>query len=258
MQTIQSDLALLDVLLPAEAEPESFYATLLHTWLRALMVTFNLDENELDGFLAPGPEVDIPCRLVLYETTVGGSGVLASLVEQGRLLMAGARARELLHEGDPEGGCEHACYDCLLSFYNQRDHELLDRQLVLPFLQSLKGAVTERVAGEDEAERFERLLSQCQSSFEREVLQAIRDAELRLPDEAQKTVYDGGEPIVTSDFFYAPRLLVFVDGSPHYKEYVLAADEQKRHQLRALGYRILAITPEDIDERLEELAGRLE
>ncbi|MBC8248702.1 MAG: DEAD/DEAH box helicase [Anaerolineales bacterium] len=257
MQTIQSDLALLDVPLPDGMEAEPFYTTFLHTWLRALMVTFNLDENEMDGFLAPGWEAEVPYRLALYETTVGGSGVLASLAEQGRLRMAVARARELLHEGDPEGGCERACYDCLLSFYNQRDHELLDRQLVLPFLQSLEGAVTEHVAGEDEAERFERLLSQCQSSFEREVLHAIRDAELRLPDEAQKTVYDGDESIATSDFFYAPRLLVFVDGSPHYRDYVQAADEHRRHRLRALGYRILAITPEDIDERLEELAGRL-
>ncbi|MBM4467887.1 MAG: DUF1998 domain-containing protein, partial [Chloroflexi bacterium] len=257
MQTIQSDLALLDIPLPDGAEVELFYTTLLHTWLRALMVTFNLDENELDGFLAPGPEADIPCRLVLYETTVGGSGVLASLAEQGRLHKAVARARELLHEGDPEGGCERACYDCLLSFYNQRDHELLDCQLVLPFLQSLEGAVTERVSGEHEAEWFERLLSQCQSSFERDVLRAICDAELRLPDEAQKTVYDGDEPIATSDFFYAPRLLIFVDGSPHYREYVQAADERQRRRLRALGYRILAITPEDIAERLEELASRL-
>ena len=117
--------------------------------------------------------------------------------------------------------------------------------------------MVERVAGEAKADQSDRLLSQCQSSFEREVLQAIRDADLRLPDEAQKTVYDGDEPIATSDFFYAPRLLVFVDGSPHYKEYVQAADEQKRHRLRTLGYRILAITPRDIDERLEELAGRL-
>jgi len=113
------------------------------------------------------------------------------------------------------------------------------------------------IPGFSQKQRFERLLSQCQSSFEREVLHAIRDAELRLPDEAQKTVYDGDESIATSDFFYAPRLLVFVDGSPHYRDYVQAADEHRRHRLRALGYRILAITPEDIDERLEELAGRL-
>ena len=86
--------------------------------------------------------------------------------------------------------------------------------------------------------------------------QAIRDAELPLPDEAQKTIYDGDEPIATSDFLYAPRLLVSVDGSPHYREYVQAADEQKRHRVRALGYRILANTPEDIGERLEDLASR--
>ena len=98
-QTLQSDLALLDVPLPAETEAESFYTTLLHTWLRALMVAFNLDESELDGFLAPGPEAGIPYRIVLYETAVGGSSVLTSLAEPGRLATVVARARELLHGG---------------------------------------------------------------------------------------------------------------------------------------------------------------
>ncbi len=69
---------------------------------------------------------------------------------------------------------------------------------------------------------------------------------------------DGDEPIATSDFFYTPRLLIFVDGSPHYREYVQVADERKRRRLRTLGYRVVAITPEDIDERLQELASRLE
>jgi len=260
-EKIQSDLVLLDVPLPEVAEADEaadeFYTTLLHTWLRALLVAFNLDERELAGFLAPSPDADdgVPYRVVLYETTVGGSGVLASLAEPGRLSRVVERARELLHEGDPEGGCERACYECLLSFYNQRDHELLDRTLVLPALQALKGLEVEPIRRPSVGPSFEELEAQCQSDFEREVLAAIRDQGLPLPDEAQKTVYEDDEPIATADFFYEPKIPVFVDGSPHYRDYIAAADERKRSRMKAKGYRIETI--KDIEAGLDELATRL-
>jgi len=274
-KTVHSDLVLLDVPLPSErlapvlevgAPVESFYTTLLHTWMRALMVAFNLDENELNGFLAPGTDGEIPYRIVLYETSVGGSGVLASLAEPGRLELAVARARELLHgdedEGDPKthaepdrsGGCERACYECLLSFYNQRDHHLLDRRSVLPWLRALEGLVLEALVDEDILTVLE---AQCQSGLERQVLQAIHDRGLPLPDETQKTVYDGDAPIATVDFFYAPRILVFVDGSPHYRDYVQAADEHKRRRLKALGYRVVVVRAEDPEAGLSDLATRV-
>ncbi|MFQ5352314.1 MAG: helicase-related protein, partial [Candidatus Binatia bacterium] len=254
-RSLQSDLALLDVPLPSGVEAEPFYTTLLHTWQRALMVAFNLDENELDGFLAPGPDEGVPHRIVLYETAVGGSGVLASLAEPGRLEMAVARARELLHEGDPEGGCKRACYECLLSFYNQRDHELLDRTLVLPAMQALDGLQVEPVQQPSVGRAFEELEARCQSDFEREVLAAIREGGLPLPDEAQKTIYEGNEPIAIADFFYAPRILVFVDGSPHYRDYVAAADDTQRRRLKAKGYRIVAVT--DVEAGLDDLRAKL-
>jgi hypothetical protein len=264
-KTIQSDLALLDVPLPdknlapalqAGALVESFYTTLLHTWTRALMIAFNLDERELSGFLAPGADEEVPYRIVLYETSVGGSGVLASLAEPGRLETAIARARELLHESDPEGGCGQACYDCLLSFYNQRDHQLLDRQLVLPWLQSLEGLVVEAEVDEN---TLAILKAQCQSDLERQVLQAIHDRGLPLPDAAQEMLYDrDGSPLAVADFYYRRgRVVVFVDGSPHYRDYVQAADERKRKRLKALGYRVVVVRAENPETGLSELATRI-
>ena len=32
--------------------------------------------------------------------------------------------------------CEAACYDCLMSYYNQMDHLLLDRRLIKEYLQA--------------------------------------------------------------------------------------------------------------------------
>jgi very-short-patch-repair endonuclease len=257
--TIQSDLALVDVPLP-EAVPDdqsdAFYTTLANTLLRALLVAFNLDESEVNTFLAPSPDAgaDVPTRVVLYETTVGGSGVLASLAEPGRLATLIARARELLHEGDPEGGCEKACYACLLSFYNQRDHDLLDRSLVLPWLQTLADVTVAPVVAED---RFAALRAQCESDLEREVLDAIRDRGLPLPDAAQETIYDDGAPLVIADFVYEPKIVVFVDGSPHYRAYVQDADRRKRMRLRGLGYRLVVVKADDPETGLDELARKV-
>lgn len=75
------------------------------------------------------------------------------------------------------------------------------------------------------------------------------------PDEAQKTIYEEDESIAVADFFYEPRILAFVGGSPHYREYVEAADEPKRTRLKAKGYRIVAIT--GIETGIADLRARL-
>jgi hypothetical protein len=151
----------------------------------------------------------------------------------------------VLHEG--EDRCERACYECLLTFYNQRDHDVLDRTLVLPFLQELGDLEIEaqQLGVED---HFDSLLQQCQSDFERQVLREIKSRGLRLPDAAQKTIYDGDEPVAEADFYYKPKIPIFVDGSPHYRDYVQEADRQKRMRLKRLNYRTTVVSDtEDLD-----------
>ena len=41
-----------------------------------------------------------------------------------------------------EDSCVRGCYRCLLSYGNQRDHEIIDRRLVIDRLMQLAGAVT--------------------------------------------------------------------------------------------------------------------
>ncbi len=86
---------------------------------------------------------------------------------------------------------------------------------------------------------------------------AIHDRGLRLPDAAQRILYDGDEPIAIADFFYEPRIVVFVDGSPHHQDYVQAADDWKRRRLVARGYRIVVVRGEEMEAGLSDLASRL-
>lgn len=127
---------------------------------------------------------------------------------------------------------------------------------MLPFLRSLSELTVEAIqtaTGPTLAE----LEAQCQSALERQVLRAIHDRGLRLPDEAQRTLYDSDEPIAIADFFYEPRIAVFVDGSPHHQDYVQAADDWKRRRLTARGYRIVVVRGEELEDGLSDLASRL-
>ena len=88
--------------------------------------------------------------ILLYEAAEGGAGVLRRLArEPGALPAVARRALELCHfdptRGEDLGGapgakeaCEAACYDCLLSYGNQRDHRLLDRKRIASLLLRLR------------------------------------------------------------------------------------------------------------------------
>lgn len=251
----QTDVLMLEVPLPDSIDDTlaaAFYKSLSNAYLQAIAVALNLGDRELNGFLAPNPNKANHWRIVLYETGSGGSGSLESLTNEARLKLVHIKALEILHELDEDGGCERACYDCLLSYYNQRDHELLNRHLILPLLRDLYDSqLTAEVAADHD--QLDELLALCDSALEREVLVSMVNASLPLPDEAQKTIYDGDVPIASADFFYEPNVVVFVDGSPHYLDYVRAGDKLKRQKLKSKGYRLVIVRPDEIDKAIKDI-----
>lgn len=126
---------------------------------------------------------------------------------------------------------------------------------MLPFLRSLEELTIEPVEVTPGGPTLGELQAQCQSDFERQVFHAIADVGLPLPDEAQKPIYEEDQSIAVADFYCEPRILVFVDGSPHYEDYIALADDRKQTRLKAKACRIVAIR--DIDTDLEKLRSRL-
>lgn len=272
------DVLTLDVPLPATVlvgQEEMFYTTLATALLHATEIALNLDDSELNGFIAPHPGEHGRWRIILYETAEGGNGAVEALTNVERLAQIADRACELLHEaedaaaaehGDPAlGGCEHACYDCLCTFYNQQKHHLLDRLLVLPLLRALRSpqlAITP-VGGAGAAatatSSFDALLSGCQTELERDVLRQLIAHDLPLPTAAQYLCLDqAGAPIASADFYYAgQQLAVLVDGPAHEQDYVSAGDVNRRARLRAAGYSVVSIRFDAIGEGLVQLAERL-
>ena len=117
-------------------------ATVQHAILRGIEAVFQLEEGEM--LAEPMPTRDVRNGFLLYEATEGGAGVLTRLVSQEKALADVARtALHIMHldVGDgslpespskladqPDTACVAACYRCLMSYYNQPDHEILDRR----------------------------------------------------------------------------------------------------------------------------------
>jgi hypothetical protein len=139
----------------------------------------------------------------------------------------------LLRFDDPDYH-EPASYDDLLSYYNQRDHTIIDRFLIQDALNKLQVCRLQRHTGssaDDYDQQYQTLSRRIDpnSSTEREFLDYLYRHDLRLPDAAQKLV-DG--IYVQPDFFYKPDIWVFCDGSPHDKPDIQADDRRKRDAIR--------------------------
>ena len=117
-------------------------ATVQHAVLRGIEAVFQLEQGEM--LAEPMPTRDVRKGFLLYEATEGGAGVLTRLVsEEATLAAVARRTLQIMHfaigEGplpeataelpeEPGTACVAACYRCLMSYYNQPDHELLDRR----------------------------------------------------------------------------------------------------------------------------------
>ena len=127
------------------ANPENLaletVATVQHALLRGIEIAFQLEEGEVLG--EPLPSRDDRRAILTYEATEGGAGVLSQLIENPDALPRVARAAlSLMHFDhvdeaiaaedaelltDHDDACVRGCYRCLLSYYNQPDHEKIDR-----------------------------------------------------------------------------------------------------------------------------------
>jgi len=214
----------------------------------AIQLVFQLEDNEIAA--EPLPTEDERHSILFYEAAEGGAGVLRQLInDKDALPLVARKALEICHF-DPETGedlghaegaredCEAACYDCLLSYYNQRDHPLLDRHLIKDHLMSfMKSQVVVSPQAVPRNEHLQTLLSLCQSDLERKWLTYVEQNGYRLPSNGQALI----ETCHTRpDFIYEDEhVVIYVDGYHH-----LFPDRQQRDALNTeclenLGYTVL-------------------
>ena len=247
---------------PEEFDEEqriSFYQTFAQAIIEGLQISMNVDVDEVKTFLMPMPNEENVFSIILYETAEGGAGILKALEETSTFHKIVDEALRILHDQDPDNGCERACYECLCNYYNQQVHDLLNRKLVLPTLKVLKEA---KIVPKDSSEYFDDdefndLMNSCDSNLEKTVLNLMKEFEVPLPSHGQTLISDGDEPVAKPDFAYLVDgrfVLVFVDGPDHDSESVKIDDENKRNRLDLMGYNVFVIRyDEDLSEQVIEL-----
>ena len=219
---------------------------------RGMEAMFQLEDSELES--APLPDQAHPDRMLFTESAEGGAGVLRRLVSEPGLLAKVAKvALDLLHF-DPETGadlghasdaterCERGCYDCLLSFSNQGEHAMIDRQEAKNLLLNLSESVTEAGGGgRSRTSAIAALKSLCDSTLEKDFIDWLAEQGLRLPDRAQVTV-DLSPGSAKPDFVYdlpSGPVAVFIDGPVHDGPHQSARDATAEAGLRDAGWDVV-------------------
>lgn len=230
---------------PLEA---SVMASLQAALKNAIQIAYQLEDNELAA--EPLPSQADRRLLLFYESAEGGAGVLSRLIDDPSAMARVATEALRICHFDPATGadlrrapgaseaCEAACYDCLMSYSNQRDHQLLDRQAIRALLLAIANAESTAAPGavSREAHR-DALLRQAGSALEQEWLHLIDERRLRLPSHAQYLIETCG---TRPDFFYADTMVaVYIDGPHHDYPDRAARDARQMECLEDSGFTVI-------------------
>ena len=241
------------ILRPAEHLDEEVITTLQIALKRGIEETFQIEEAEL--MAEPLPHRERRNGILFYEAAEGGAGVLTRLVT-GRdcLARVADQALRLCHyetndawktAQNTRNDCEAGCYRCLLSYYNQPDHKLIDRRdsKVLEILRALtRAAIIRSTGGRTHSAQTGQLKRLSGSSLERAWLGYVERHGYRLPDEAQLTLEQFG---TRPDYLYRQhQAVVYVDGPHHQQATRHNLDEALTRRLEDAGLLVIRFPKE--------------
>ena len=215
---------------------------------QAIQAIYQLEDNELAG--EPLPSSDDRRRILIFESSEGGAGVLRQLLDNPASFREIAKEALRICHFHPETGedlrrapgatedCEAACYDCLMSYGNQRDHEHLDRQAVKSILlEFLDSSVVSSPGPKPFAEHLDALKAKCDSELEKTWLDFLATRGLKLPTSAQKR-YE--QCHTQPDFAYEKQhTVIYVDGPPHDFPDRQQRDDEATEKMEDLGITVL-------------------
>jgi ATP-dependent helicase YprA (DUF1998 family)/very-short-patch-repair endonuclease len=233
---------------PGEALDPSRLASLQAAVKSAIQIRYQLEDSELAA--EPLPNRQIRNAILFYEAAEGGAGVLRQLVQDEKALRNVARtALDLCHfdketlvdfKRGPRAkeDCTAACYDCLMSYGNQRDHRSLDRHLIKDFLASLRDAtIAVSSSAIPRAQHAEALRKAAGSQLEIKWIEFLESSELRLPSSAQMRFESCG---TVPDFVYADQCVaIYIDGPPHDNPERQKRDTEQQCAMEDLGFTVI-------------------
>lgn len=235
---------------------------------RAIEQVFQIEESEV-GIWFMGPEDSR--NILIYESAEGSLGILSQLVKNpDRLRDVFKEAYKLMHFDpvtleDLAADKPKASYDDLLSYYNQRYHDKLDRHKIKKALELLMICEVDITGSgnsgfSDRTLHYEELLRKydTSSSMEKKLIDHCFHHGLVLPDRAQVNLSKHVGFYISADFVFlnenkSIKAVVFCDGSVHDKKEVREDDSHKRGILRDNGIDVIEWY---YKEPIEELVNR--
>jgi hypothetical protein len=212
---------------------------------RAVEMEFQVEQGEIGVWIMGQGESK---NIMIYEAAEGSLGILSQLVEDAVLLNnIFKKAYEICHfdsetKLDTRPDLPKATYDDLLSYYNQRHHDQLDRFSIKEALEKLieSNADTQQ-GGKSLEEQYQYLKDNydINSGTEKKLIDYLFNNGIALPDKAQFNVPGC---YVSADFVYKSPVgfaLIFCDGSVHDQQMVIEDDKHKRQCCRDAGYDVI-------------------
>ena len=219
-----------------EKERKKFLKTLLHAILLGIHITLETEYNEVRGFvrtlrLESGKKTIE--EIVLYEEVPGGVGYLETAAQNMREIIR--KAYEVLYGHE----CDEACYNCLKNYYNQADHQYLDKKLIKKFLEVAMGKESEE----------DYVLRNVESPLEREFLELVRSQGIPDPEPQVIIEDEKGIKIARADFAYPERkIAIFIDGLKYHTGEIAEEDRKITNELQLLGWLVLRFDSSQIRE----------
>ncbi|MCF8608899.1 DEAD/DEAH box helicase [Gordonia sp. HY285] len=236
-----------------ESVDEVVSTTLRYALERGIEAEFQLEDSELSSEALP--DSFERARMLFTESAEGGAGVLRRLHgEPDALARVARRALEIAHfapdgtdtagsnAGPDEDHCAKACYDCLLAYGNQSDHQRIDRHAVKGLLLDLASARTDPVAdSSDSAGDVDELRAQCRTDLERSLIDLMALHSFTLPTGIHLSI-----GTVSADFVFrgdSGTTAVFLDATDQPPG--PGRDEDSEDELMNRGWMTLRIRGDD-------------
>lgn len=230
---------------------EVFLTTLLHTILNGIYIHMETSPDEVNGFIRriideKGTET---FQIILYETIPGGVGYIEKLNYYWCEIIS--KAADILYNHE----CDKACYRCLRNYYNQRDHDRLDKRVIKPLLDKILDGCGRKI------QQKKKEVVVFDSPLEERFYKIFDKYGIPKPTADHHPIRDDdGRIIANADFAYPEKkIAIFVDGV----QYHFSNPEQIQkvidisNDLGILGWTVLRFSTPQIMERDADVAEKI-
>lgn len=112
--------------------------SVMYALLEALSSVLDIERNDINGCLHKIVDNNrIINSIILYDAVAGGAGHVRRIATEDGLPFAKIVRKAI--EITKNCSCSPSCYNCLRNYYNQKIHDLLNRQLAYQFLENYDG-----------------------------------------------------------------------------------------------------------------------